>query len=188
MMNLNSENSLQLRLRFLFQPPVFLTEIRCTAQCHLTCVQVQTLPTAQATPALTDSFSWGYDPYTHTIAVRVRSRSRTPVSCGCVPLCTCIGFPACSASSATAVLFITVANINQCKKQFLQKKKKQKPQQMLFFQKLGPQKLRQLLISIFLFFSFCSLTSLDRASQLSLSLSLVNSLSLSLLITLVCLC
>ena len=28
-------------------------------------VQVQTLPTAQATPALTDSFSRGYDPHTH---------------------------------------------------------------------------------------------------------------------------
>ena len=28
-------------------------------------MQVQTLPTAQVTPALTDSFSWGHDPYTH---------------------------------------------------------------------------------------------------------------------------
>ena len=31
---LNSENSLQLRLCFLFQPPVFPIETRCTAHCH----------------------------------------------------------------------------------------------------------------------------------------------------------
>ena len=34
------------------------------------CVQVQTLPTAQVTPALTDSFSWAYDPYTHACKAR----------------------------------------------------------------------------------------------------------------------
>ena len=59
----NSENSLQLRLRFLFaatriahRDPVY-----CTLSCNR--VQVQTLPTAQATPAPTDSFSRDYDPY-----------------------------------------------------------------------------------------------------------------------------
>ena len=34
------------------------------------CVQVQTLPTAQATPALTDSFSRGHDHYTHACEAR----------------------------------------------------------------------------------------------------------------------
>ena len=33
-------------------------------------MQVQTLPTAQVTPALTDFFSWGYDPYTHACKAR----------------------------------------------------------------------------------------------------------------------
>ena len=36
----------------------------------LSCVQVQTLPTAQATPAPTDSFSRGYDPHTHACKAR----------------------------------------------------------------------------------------------------------------------
>ena len=34
------------------------------------CVQVQTLPIAQDTPVLTDSFSRGYDPYTHACKAR----------------------------------------------------------------------------------------------------------------------
>jgi len=34
------------------------------------CVQVQTLPIAQETPVLTDSFSRGYDPYTHACKAR----------------------------------------------------------------------------------------------------------------------
>ena len=34
------------------------------------CVQVQTLPTAQVTPALQDSLSWGYDPNTHARKAR----------------------------------------------------------------------------------------------------------------------
>ena len=34
------------------------------------CVQVQTLPTEQAAPALTESFSRGYDPYTHACKAR----------------------------------------------------------------------------------------------------------------------
>ena len=33
-------------------------------------MQVQTLPKAHATPALTDFFSWGYDPYTHACKTR----------------------------------------------------------------------------------------------------------------------
>ena len=38
--------------------------------CHLNRVQVQTLPTEQAAPVRTDSFSQGYDPYTHACEVR----------------------------------------------------------------------------------------------------------------------
>ena len=36
----------------------------------INCVQVQNLPTAQVTPALTDSFSWGHDPFTHACKAR----------------------------------------------------------------------------------------------------------------------
>ena len=67
----NSENSLQLRLYYLFSLPCyFLIETRCTAHCHFNRVQVQTLPTEQAAPVLTDSFSPGYDPYTHACKAR----------------------------------------------------------------------------------------------------------------------
>ena len=56
---LNSENSVQLRLCFLFSA----TRIshRDSMYCTLSfyCVQVQSLPTAQATLALTDSFFAG---------------------------------------------------------------------------------------------------------------------------------
>ena len=67
---LNSENSVQLRLCFLFSAT--RTSHRESTYCTLSfnCVQVQTLPTAQATPALTDSFSRGYDPYTHACKAR----------------------------------------------------------------------------------------------------------------------
>ena len=53
---LNSENSVQLRLCFLLSAA--RTSYRDSKYCTLSfnCVQVQTLPTAQVTPALTDSF------------------------------------------------------------------------------------------------------------------------------------
>ena len=68
---LNSENSVQLRLCFLLSAA--RTSYRDLKYCTLSfnCVQVQTLPTAQVTSALTDSFfSWGYDPYTHACKAR----------------------------------------------------------------------------------------------------------------------
>ena len=56
---------------FYFSLPFYFShrDPRC---CTLSfnCVQVQTLPKEQATPALTDSFSRGYDPYTHACKAR----------------------------------------------------------------------------------------------------------------------
>ena len=68
----NSENSLQLRLCFLFQPSVFsfVIETRCTAHCHSTVCKCKPWPTEQVAAALTDSFSRGYDPYTHACKAR----------------------------------------------------------------------------------------------------------------------
>ena len=62
--DLNSENLYQQQPVFLIFH-VFRLVIRCTAQCHL-----QTLPTVQATPALTDSFSRGHDHFAHAWKVR----------------------------------------------------------------------------------------------------------------------
>ena len=75
---INSENSLQLHLCFPFQHSVlfFLISTQCTAHCHFNRVQVQALPTEQAAPALTDSFSRDYDPYTHAC------KSRPPTTVG----------------------------------------------------------------------------------------------------------
>ena len=67
----NSENSLQLRLCFLFQPSVLFSQrdpMYCTLSINR--LQVQILPTEQATPVLTSSFSRGYDPYTHACKAR----------------------------------------------------------------------------------------------------------------------
>ena len=47
--------------------------VYCTLSFN--CVQVQALPTEQAAPALTDSFSRGYDPYTYAC----KARPLTPV-------------------------------------------------------------------------------------------------------------
>ena len=68
---LNSENSVQLRLCFLFVSAI-RTSHRDSTCCTLSfnCVQVQTLPIAQVTLALTDSFSWVYDSYTHACKAR----------------------------------------------------------------------------------------------------------------------
>ena len=57
-------------LPFFSLPFYFLIVTRCTAHCHFNRVQVQTLPTEQAAPVLTDSFSRGYDPYTHACKAR----------------------------------------------------------------------------------------------------------------------
>ena len=65
---LNSENSVQLRLCFLFFSHSHRESTYCTLLFN--CVQVQTLPTAQVTLALTDFFSWDYDPYTHACEAR----------------------------------------------------------------------------------------------------------------------
>ena len=68
---LNSENSVQPRLCFLLSAA--RTSHRDSKYCTLSfnCVQVQTLPTAQAASALTDSFFVGlYDPYNHPCKAR----------------------------------------------------------------------------------------------------------------------
>ena len=44
--------------------------LRLDALHTVACVQVQTLPMAQDTPVLTDSFSQGHDPYTHACRAR----------------------------------------------------------------------------------------------------------------------
>ena len=67
---LNSENSAQLRLCFLFSATRISHRDWMYCTLSFNCVQVQTLPTAQATPALTDSFLRGYDPYTHACKAR----------------------------------------------------------------------------------------------------------------------
>ena len=55
---------------FFSLPFYFPIVTRCTAHCHFNCVQVQTLPTEQAAPVLTDSFSRDYNPYTHACKAR----------------------------------------------------------------------------------------------------------------------
>ena len=60
----NSENLYQEQLVFSFHPMCFFFVIRCSTHCH------QTLPTAQVTPALTDSFSRGHDPFAHACKAR----------------------------------------------------------------------------------------------------------------------
>ena len=50
---------------FFSLPCYFLIVNRCIAHCQFNRVQVQALPTEQAAPVLTDSFSRGYDLYTH---------------------------------------------------------------------------------------------------------------------------
>ena len=48
------------------------TSHRDLTNCTLSfnCVQVHTLPTAQVMPALTDSFSWDYESYSHACKAR----------------------------------------------------------------------------------------------------------------------
>ena len=67
---LNSENSLQLRLCFLFSSSRVSHRDPMYCTLSFNCVQVQTLPTAQATLALTDSFSRRCDPDTHACKAR----------------------------------------------------------------------------------------------------------------------
>ena len=67
---LNSENSVQLRLCFLFfQPLALLIEIRRTAHCHVTVCWCK--PCQQRKPHLLwQTSSRGYDPYTHACRAR----------------------------------------------------------------------------------------------------------------------
>ena len=67
----NLENSLQLRLCFLFHHSVLFSHrdpMYCTMSFNR--VEVQSLPTEQVPSALTDSFSRGYDPDTHACKAR----------------------------------------------------------------------------------------------------------------------
>ena len=67
----HSENSLQLRLCFFFQPSVlFSHRDPMYSTLSFNRVQVQTLPTEKAAPVLTDSFSHRYDPYTDACKAR----------------------------------------------------------------------------------------------------------------------
>ena len=67
---------------FFCLPCYFLIVTRCTAHCHFNRVQVQALPTEQAAPVLTDSFSRGYDPYTHACKARpLTTVGRTSLRC-----------------------------------------------------------------------------------------------------------
>ena len=68
----NSDNSLQLRLCFLFSAFRFIFSSRPDVLHTVpNSVQVQTVPTVQAAPVLTDSFSRGHDPYAHACEPRL---------------------------------------------------------------------------------------------------------------------
>ena len=73
-----SEDSIELNSKNLFQPqPVFFSFFHShfssrsdVVHTVTNCVQVQILPSAQATPALTDFFSRCRDPHTHACKAR----------------------------------------------------------------------------------------------------------------------
>ena len=67
---LNSENSFQLQPVFFSFYHSHFSSRSDVLHTVINCVQVQTLPTAQATPALTDSCSRSYDPHTHAWKAR----------------------------------------------------------------------------------------------------------------------
>ena len=60
-------NSVQQCFSHFFQLRASLIEISCTSHCR---AQAQTLPIAQDTPVLIDSFSRVYDPHTHACKAR----------------------------------------------------------------------------------------------------------------------
>ena len=85
---LNSENSVQLRLCFFFFSYSHFSSRLDVASFN--CVQVQTLPTARVTPARTDSFSWGYDHRTHACKARPLTNSWMDLlECHCDRHCHC---------------------------------------------------------------------------------------------------
>ena len=67
---LNSESSVQLRLCFLFSSHSHFSSRFDVLLTVIYSVLVQALPTEQATPALTDSFSQGHDPFAHACKAR----------------------------------------------------------------------------------------------------------------------
>ena len=80
--SVNSFAATRLYYPFFCLPCYFLIVTLCTAHCHFNRVQVRALPTEQAAPVLTDSFSRGYDPYTHACKARpLTTVGRTSLRC-----------------------------------------------------------------------------------------------------------